>query len=83
MRVFYTSAAKNDLLGLSREICERIQDRVDHYAQTPNPLTFAKRLHNDSEATHRFEVGDWRVKFDVKSVLLIIKRVRHRSNAYR
>ena len=80
MRVFYTKASKDDLSGLSPDIRERIQDKVDHYAQTPNPLVFAKRLHNDPEATHRYEIGDWRVKFDVKGTLLVIKRVRHRSD---
>ena len=82
MLVFYTSAAKKDLARLSREVCKRILNKVDDYADTPDPLVFAKRLHGDIEATYRFHIGDWRVKFEAESNLLIVKRVRHRSRAY-
>jgi len=84
MHFGYSERAKNDLEGLSREIRERAMKKLHEYEQAPNPLAFAKRLHNDSEGTHRFEVaGDWRAKFRVEGDLIWITRIRHRSKAYR
>ena len=82
--IFISLAARKDLDNLSPDIRKRVLDKLEHYRQTPDPLVFAKRLHDDPEGTHRFEVsGDWRAKFEVEGNLLIIKRVRHRSSAYR
>ena len=59
-------------------------NKLDHYRQTPDPLKFTKRIHDDPEGTHRFEIGDWRAKFFIKDRgTLVITRILHRSVAYR
>ena len=84
MRIELLSAAEKDFADLSREIQERVTKKLDHYRQAPNPLAFAKRLRDDPEGTHRFEVaGDWRAKFNIENGMIRITRIRHRSDAYR
>lgn len=85
MRFTYSKRAQDDLENLSREVRVRIIKKLRQYEQAPNPLAFAKRLHNDPEGTYRFEVaGDWRAKFIlVKGKLVWITRIQHRSDAYR
>lgn len=82
MRFIYSGRAQKDLAGFSREVRERILEKLKQYSQTPNPLAFAKRLHDDSEGTHRFQINDWRAKFIIESNSILITRVRHRSKAY-
>ena len=82
MRLGYSYQAQKDLEGFSREVRARILEKLNHYAQARDPLAFAKRLHDDPEGTHRFEIGDWRAKFVLKTNLIWITRVRHRSKAY-
>lgn len=82
MRFFYSDRAQKDLAGFSREVRERIFEKLTHYSQSPNPLAFAKRLHDDPDGTHRFQINDWRAKFIVESNSIWITRIRHRSKAY-
>lgn len=83
MRIDLSSSAEKDFADLAHDIQERVAKKLDHYRQVPDPLVFAKRLHNDPEGTHRFEIGDWRAKFIVEPYRIWITRILHRSVAYR
>lgn len=82
MRFVYSDRAQKDLANLSREVRERILGKLKHYSQTPDPLAFAKRLHDDPDGTHRFQINDWRAKFIIESNSIWITRIRHRSKSY-
>ena len=83
MELLFSRVARHDQKRLSPEIGERVVDKLNHYRNAPDPLVFAKRLHNDPNGTHRFQIGDWRAKFFVDKNTIVITRIRHRSNAYR
>ena len=83
MQLLFSHAAQQDRKYLSPDVEKRIIEKLDQYRRAPNPFAFAKRLHDDPEGTHRFQIGDWRTKFFVKKDVIVITRIRHRSNAYR
>jgi mRNA-degrading endonuclease RelE of RelBE toxin-antitoxin system len=44
MEVYYTRKAKNDLVGLPKNIQKRIVMKIYFYSRQENPLKFAKPL---------------------------------------
>ena len=82
MRILLSLAAQKDLARLAKEAQKRVLKKLEEYEQSPHPMEFAKRLHSDSEGTHRFRIGEWRAKCIVDKDI-VVTRVLHRSKAYR
>lgn len=82
-RVFFSQKAQKDRERLSHEVDTRVVEKLEYYRHAPDPLAFAKRLHDDPEGTHRFQISDWRAKFVIKNHTIVITRILHRSEAYR
>lgn len=82
MELRYTGRAENDLKKFSREIRERIMQKMQFFISVPEPLKFAKRLTDDLEGDFAFRVNDWRIKFTVSKNTIIVHRVKHRPTAY-
>jgi len=84
--VIWSIAAKKDLDGLPNAIAQRIVAKVHAYAQSPNPITFAKRLTGNFDGYYRFRIGKYRVIFEKEAhgqiVLLLALSVDKRDDAY-
>lgn len=81
-----TARVWEDLEKLDATVRARIINKLEFFAQQPNPLLYAKRLYNFDGAEYRFRIGDYRVLFDVDNkrniTILIILAVRHRREVY-
>jgi mRNA interferase RelE/StbE len=71
--------ALKDMKGLPRADAARILDRVERLRN--NLEEDVKRL-TRSTAEFRLRVGVYRVLFDVVGELVVVRRVRHRREAY-
>ncbi|NBB86922.1 MAG: type II toxin-antitoxin system RelE/ParE family toxin [Bacteroidetes bacterium] len=78
-----TKAAKKEYLKLPPGIRQRVRPAIDALAEDPRPPGCHKL--SGTECTYRIRVGDYRVIYDVYDgrLLVLIIRVRHRSEAYR
>ena len=71
--------AVKDMKGLPRTDALRILDRIDRLRK--NLEGDVKRL-TQSTSEFRLRVGDYRVLFDVEGQVVVVRRVRHRREAY-
>ncbi|MGD0540969.1 MAG: type II toxin-antitoxin system RelE/ParE family toxin [Tepidisphaeraceae bacterium] len=72
-------SAKRDFDRLSPDVAKRIVRKLESLRN--NLGGDVKRLVSYSIG-YRLRVGDWRVLFDVQGPLIIVRAVRHRSEAY-
>lgn len=79
----FTKLAEREFLKLPKNIQDRIIKKLEFYLRSPDPLNFAKRLTADPLASHRFQIGDYRVAFDWEGNNILITRVGHRREIYR
>ena len=76
----YTRRAMRDLEAVPTEAARRIIDRSESYARG-GPADVKRLTH--AEPGYRLRVGSYRVLFDIVDDVLIIRRVKHRRDAYR
>lgn len=81
MRVRFTEDADEQLERLPRRLQIRIVEKIAHYAQQPDPLTFAEPLTGSDQ--YRFRIGDYRVIFEVLDGAIWILAIKRRDEAYR
>jgi mRNA interferase RelE/StbE len=81
MRVRFTEDADEQLERLPKRLQIRIVEKIDHYAQQPDPLAFAERL--TGSPNYRFRIGDYRVIFEVLHDIVWILAIKRRDDAYR
>jgi mRNA interferase RelE/StbE len=75
----FRPAALRDLSGLSKDVAQRVVDKIDVLRQ--NLAGDVKRLKNFIPR-YRLRVGDWRVLFEVDGNRIVVWRVRHRRDVY-
>lgn len=83
MRILLARSASKDIKKCSPQLRQRIQTKLEFYAEQPDPLQFAKSLKQPADAEYRFRVGNYRVLFDVDGDTIVILRVQHRREVYR
>ena len=71
--------AERDLKRMSPEIAGRILRKI---AALQHDLAGDVKRLVDFHPPYRLRVGDWRVLFDINSEVILVQRVRHRSEAY-
>ena len=71
--------AVKDMKGLPRADAARILERIDRLR---NDLAGDVKRLTQSTSEFRLRVGDYRVLFDVEGPLVVVRRVRHRREAY-
>jgi len=71
--------AERDLDRMSPEVAHRVLRKIE--AMQNDLAGDVKRL-VDFVPPYRLRVGDWRVLFDLRGDLILVQRVRHRSEAY-
>lgn len=78
--------AQEDLRALDPGVARRIIEKVQTYAQTSDPMRFAKPLVGTFRGKFRFRIGDYRAIFrrDNNGTLhvLIVLQVAHRREVY-
>jgi mRNA interferase RelE/StbE len=72
-------SAQRDIDRLSPDVARRIARKLESLRD--NLGGDVKRLVSYSIG-YRLRVGDWRVLFDLEGRLIIVRAVRHRSEAY-
>lgn len=84
-RIGYTESALRDLARLDENTSRKIVLKISYYAETGNPLYFAKKLNPPFEDLYRFRIGEYRAIFELGKDtlrLLIILRIKHRKDVY-
>jgi mRNA interferase RelE/StbE len=81
MRVRFTETANEHLDRLPRRVQTRIVEKIELYAEQPDPLQFAEPLAGSGE--YRFRVGDYRVIFEVLYDVIWVTAIKRRDEAYR
>ena len=71
--------AERDMKRISPEIARRIVRKIQ---ALQNDLAGDVKRLVDFQPPYRLRVGDWRVLFDIKGDMILVQRVRHRSQAY-
>lgn len=82
MKIFYTRKAAKQLENLPRFVQKRIIEKMRFYANSENPLRFAKRLIDYREGEFRFRIGDYRLIFDIKDDVVYILKIDKRDKIY-
>lgn len=83
-QIKFHPSARREFTRLPARERERIAARIDSLSQEPRP-SGCRRLKGTDAKYYRIRVGDYRVVYDVadKELLVLVIRVRHRSDAYR
>jgi mRNA interferase RelE/StbE len=80
-QIEFTRSATKDLRKIDRSRIPQILERIESLGDEPRPPG-CKKL-TGSERTYRIRVGDYRVIYEVEDDdLVLIVRIRHRSEAY-
>lgn len=84
MRIEWTKKAAKDLRALPKTVRERIFAKVEQFAADPASLTNNVKALKGSE-DFRLRVADYRVIYRIEGdtvSIMVVMRVRHRSEAY-
>ena len=76
-------SADRELSRVGREVVGRLIQAIDSLGEQPRPVGVRKLAGADH--TYRIRVGDYRIVYTIDDArkLVIVERVRHRSDAYR
>ena len=82
-RVEWKTSTRKDLRKLPERAVARILEAVESLMANPFPRGSEKL--SGAERTYRIRIGDYRVVYEVeiRSQLVEIQRVRHRTDVYR
>jgi mRNA-degrading endonuclease RelE of RelBE toxin-antitoxin system len=81
MKVWFSTAAEDQLDRLPAFLQKRILSKIELYAAQPDPLQFAEPL--SASDFYRFRIGDHRVIFEVLHGTIWILAIKRRNEAYR
>ena len=81
-RIEWTEPAGKDLEQLDQQVAARVVAAVERLVRSGAGDVVKLR---PPLSGYRLRVGDWRISFDrdVNSALVVVRRVRHRREAYR
>jgi mRNA-degrading endonuclease RelE of RelBE toxin-antitoxin system len=79
----FSPRGESELTELPKNIQSRVQKKLRWFAVQENPIAFAKPLTNLPPATHRFQIGKYRVSFYIENQTVFVERVEIRGSAYR
>lgn len=82
MKLTYAKSAIKDLESLERHIRDRIREKLLWFIQQDSPLAFAEPLAG-MPGIFRYRIGSYRVIIKSDGTILLILRIRKRSEAYR
>jgi mRNA interferase RelE/StbE len=79
--VGWTRRAVKDMDKLPAKDATRIRTAVAEFASSG--VGDVRKLRGSSPTEWRLRVGEWRVRFTLEAMTLIVLHVRHRGDAYR
>ena len=79
----FSPRGEKELIDLPKDIQSRVQKKLRWFAAQAHPIAFAKPLLNLPPATHRFQIGKYRVSFYIEHTAICVERVELRGQAYR
>ena len=81
----FSSGAKKDIAKLDDHIRMRILKKMQIYQDGEDPMQYAEPLKAEHPLTHRFRIGDWRVKgiFLKRDNIFVVSEVLKRGKAYK
>jgi mRNA interferase RelE/StbE len=82
MRLSYAKSAVKDLESLERRVRDRIREKLRWFAKQDAPLAFAEPL-TGMPGLFRYRIGPYRAIFKSDGTILLIIRIKKRSEAYR
>lgn len=82
MRIVLTTDAQREIGKLDTSIQKRILDKLEWYAEREDPLSFAEPL-TGMPGLFRFRVGAYRIVVTPDGIVILVLRIRKRSEAYR
>ncbi len=80
-KVLFTHRALRDWMDLDKETRNRMARKLKEYAK--DPFKYARKLTHPKIGTYRFQIGDYRVIFDIDEGNIVILRVGHRKEIYK
>ena len=83
MRYLFTEEGIKTLSSLPKLVQRRILHKLKFFMSSPNPLYFAEHLNNFSLGKYRFQIGNYRVSFDVENDTAKILKVDHRRDIFK
>ncbi len=66
IQVVYSRKACEDLAVLSGHVAREIVEKVERYSRSKNPFRFARKMKNSRLGTYRYQVGHYRIIFDIE-----------------
>jgi len=82
MHFVWTVQAQKELTLLDRPLQKRIATKMRWFEGQSDPLSFAESIKGE-HGIYRFRVGSYRVFLHENGTVLVILRIRKRSEAYR
>ena len=82
-KIVFKKSAQKELSKLDKQNYEKIRVRIDSLARNPRPSNSRKL--RTAASLWRLRAGDYRVIYDIqdRKLVVLIIRVRHRSEIYR
>lgn len=82
MRIVLTSDAQREIGKLAVSLQKRILDKLEWYAHQEDPLSFAEPLVGMA-GLFRYRIGSYRAIVTSDGTVILVLRIRKRSEAYR
>lgn len=82
MEIILSQKAAKEFRKLPNDIQNRIKKKLKLYANSSNPLEFAKPMVDSDCGDYRFRIGDYRLLFDIANNNIYILKIGHRRNIY-
>jgi mRNA-degrading endonuclease RelE of RelBE toxin-antitoxin system len=79
----FSPRSESELKDFPKDIQQRFQKKLRWFASQDKPLAFAKPLTDLPPATHRFQVGKYRISFYIENKTIFVERVEIRGSAYK
>lgn len=83
MRLVYARRTQKDFRKVSPQMQRRIINKLDFYAEQPDPLQFAEPLVNNPYGDVRFRIGNYRAICEIDGETIKVMAVGHRGEIYR
>ena len=81
--IHFSPRGESEFKDFPNDIQRRFQKKLHWFASQENPLAFAKPLADLPPATHRFQVGKYRISFYIARKTIFVERVEIRGGAYK
>lgn len=82
-KIIFSKLSSRKIQKFEKNLQERIFQKLHFYSRCSNPLEFAKPLKNSKYGNWRFQIGDYRVLFDINGDKIIILKIGHRKDIYK